>query len=179
MNAVLWARTLAFLSLAAAAAVIQAGNARAAGDPVVDHVRAATDRFKDVAMAIAEGYVSSGCISTLDGGAMGVRYVNAAYLKDQHVDIKRPQAVLYEPLPDGKLTLVGIQYMTFSGPASLEGQTFGFVGVPNQYDLPPFYELSVWAWKANPRGAFVDMNSNVSCDYAEIGGERSVIFDLD
>ena len=179
MNAVLWARTLAFLSLAAAAAVIQAGKARAAGDPVVDHVRAATDRFKDVAMAIAEGYVSSGCISTLDGGAMGVRYVNAAYLKDQHVDIKRPQAVLYEPLPDGKLTLVGIQYMTFSGPASLEGQTFGFVGKPNNYGLESFYELPVWAWRVNLRGAFAEMNPNVSCDYANVRGEAPVIFDLD
>jgi len=75
--------------------------------------------------------------------AMGVRYVNAAYLKDAVIDIGRPQAVLYEPLPDGKLTLVGVKYMTFSGPASLDGQTFGFVGAPNQYDLPAFYELPV------------------------------------
>src|SRR5437879_6628365 len=88
MNAVSWARTLAFLSLAAAAAVIKAGKAKAGGDPVVDHVRAATARFQDVAVAIAEGYVSSGCTASLEGGAMGVRYVNTAYLKDKHVDIK-------------------------------------------------------------------------------------------
>ena len=179
MNAVSWARTLAFFSLAAAAAVTQVGKARGAGDPLVDRVRAATERFKEITAATAEGYVASGCAASVDGGAMGVRYVNATYLKVAQVDIKRPQAVLYEPMPDGKLTLVGVQYMTFSGPASLDGQTFGFVGAPNHYDLQAFYELPVWAWKTNPRGAFAEMNPNVSCDYAAGPGAGPVIFDLD
>jgi hypothetical protein len=180
MNAVWWARALAFSSLVVAAAVVQAGKAKSAGDPVVvDHVRAANGRFVDVAVAVAEGYASAGCVTSLDGGAMGVRYVNAAYLKDRNVDIKRPQAVLYEPLPDGKLALVGVQYITFNGPASLDGQTFGFVGKPNNYGLEPFYELPVWAWKVNLHGAFADMNPNVSCDYAKVSGEAPVIFDLD
>jgi hypothetical protein len=179
MNAVWWARALAFLSLVVAAAVVQAGKARSAGDPVVDRVRAANERFVDVAVAVAEGYASAGCVSSLDGGAMGVRYVNAAYLKDRDVDIKRPQAVLYEPLPDGKLALVGVQYIIFTGPASLDGQTFGFVGKPNNYGLEAFYELPVWAWKVNQHGAFAEMNPNVSCDYAKVRGEAPVIFDLD
>jgi hypothetical protein len=179
MNAVSWARAVAFASLAAAAAVIQVGKVKAAGDPLVDRVRAANERFKDLEVATAEGYVPSGCVSSLDGGAMGVRYVNAAYLKDQQVDIKRPQAVLYEPLPDGKLTLVGVQYMSFSGPTSLDGQAFGFVDAPNNYDLEPFYELPVWAWRANPRGAFVEMNPRVNCEHASGPGAGPVIFDLD
>jgi hypothetical protein len=170
---------LAFFSLAVAAAVTQVGKAKGAGDPVVDHVRQANERFKDLAVATAEGYVASGCASSGDGGAMGVRYVNAAYLKDGHVDVDRPQAVLYEPLPDGKLVLVAVQYMTFSGPASLDGQAFGFVGAPNPYDPQPFYELPVWAWKTNPRGAFVEMNPTVSCDHASGAGAAAVIFDLD
>ena len=179
MNAVWWARTLAFVSLAVAVAVIQTGKVRADGDLVIEHVRAANDRFKDVAVASAEGYVADGCASSLDGGAMGVRYVNAAYLEDQVVDIRRPQAVLYEPMADGKLALVAAQYMIFSGPASLEGQAFGFIGAPNHYDLRPFYELLVWAWKANPRGAFVEMNPTVRCDHAKGTGAGPVIFDLD
>ena len=44
--------------------------------------------------------------------------------------------------------------------------TFNFTGSPNRYGLPPFYELHVWAWKANPRGAFADMNPAVSCEHA-------------
>ncbi len=177
MNAVWWARSLAFLSLAAAAAVTH-GGARAGGDPLVDHVRSATARFSDVATAVAEGYAPKGCVISPDGGSMGVRYVNATYLKDEPVDIKRPQAVLYEPLPGGKLALVGVQYMTFSRSAALEGRTFDFVGRPNNYGLEAFYELPVWAWKANPHGAFAEMNPTVNCDHAQVG-EESVIFDLD
>jgi hypothetical protein len=26
--------------------------------------------------------------------------------------------------------------------------------------------LHVWAWKTNPRGAFADMNPNVTCEHA-------------
>ena len=179
MNAVWWTRALAFLSLVIAAAVVQAGKAKAAGDPVVDHVRTANERFVDVAVAVAEGYASAGCVTSPVGGAMGVRYVNAAYLKDRSVDIKRPQAVLYEPLPDGKLALAGVQYITFDGPTSLDGQTFQFVGKPNNYGLGAFYELPVWAWKVNLHGAFAEMNPTVSCDYAKVRDEVPVIFDLD
>jgi hypothetical protein len=35
---------------------------------------------------------------------------------------------------------------------------------PNRCGLPPFYELHVWAWRANPHGAFVDWNTRVSCE---------------
>jgi hypothetical protein len=34
------------------------------------------------------------------------------------------------------------------------------------YELAPFYELHVWAWKSNPRGAFADMNPDVTCEHA-------------
>jgi hypothetical protein len=43
---------------------------------------------------------------------------------------------------------------------------FNFTGAPNRYGLDPFYELHVWAWKQNPRGAFADMNPNVTCEHA-------------
>jgi hypothetical protein len=135
-------------------------------NPLVDHVRAANDRFKDVAAAIAEGYAPIPCASGYDGGAMGIHYVNAAYLKDNVLDLAKPEAVMYEPMPDGKLSLVAAEYITFKGPASLEGHLFNFDGAPNRYGLDPFYELHVWAWKANPEGAFTDMNPSVSCDAA-------------
>ncbi len=84
------------------------------------------------------------------------------------VDIKQPQAVMYEPMPDGKMELVAVEYIASKGPASLEGHLFNFNGAPNRYGLGPFYELHVWAWKANPHGAFADMNPNVSCDHASM-----------
>jgi len=129
-------------------------------------VRFENHRFKDVAVALSEGYAPIPCASGIDGGAMGVHYVNAALLGADVIDIKRPQAVMYEPTPDGKMTLIAVEYITSKGPASLEGQLFNFTGTPNRYGLGPFYELHVWAWKDNPRGAFADMNPNVTCEHA-------------
>jgi hypothetical protein len=162
----------ALLSLLAIACQSNAqSNAQASRAPLVEHVRAANERFRDVAAAVAEGYAPIPCTSGIDGGAMGVHYVNPAYLKDETIDIKRPQAVMYEPTPDGKMALIAVEYIAFKGPASLEGQLFSFIGAPNRYGLDPFYELHVWAWKANPRGAFADMNPQVTCEHAGVHGK--------
>jgi hypothetical protein len=178
LSAVLWARSLALLSLSAAATASAAlaifslftaattSAADGSNNPLAEHVRAANDRFKDVKAAVAEGYAPIPCASGVDGGAMGVHYVNGEYLKDEVPDIKRPQAVMYEPLPDGKMELIAVEYIASKGPASLEGQLFNFTGAPNRYGLGPFYELHVWAWKPNPHGAFADMNPSVSCEHA-------------
>src|SRR5215813_15096709 len=71
---------------------------------LVDRVRSANDRFKDVAVAVSEGYAPIPCASGVDGGAMGVHYVSEKLLKADAVDIAHPQAVMYEPTPDGKMT---------------------------------------------------------------------------
>ena len=134
--------------------------------PLVDRVRAANARFRDVHVALAEGYAPIPCASGVDGGAMGVHYVSKKLLEADAVDLAHPQAVMYEPTPDGKMTLVAVEYITSKGPAALEGQLFNFNGAPNRYGLPPFYELHVWAWRQNPRGPFADMNPNVSCEHA-------------
>ncbi len=129
-------------------------------------VREANVRFKNVAAAVAEGYAPIPCTSGVDGGAMGVHYVNAKYLEDETPDIRRPQAVMYEPGPNGKMDLVAVEFISFKGPASLKGQLFSFTNAPNRYGLKPFYELHVWAWRPNPKGVFADMNPNVSCEHA-------------
>ena len=52
-------------------------------------------------------------------------------------------------------------------PVSISGTPgFSFNTSPNRYGLGPFYELHVWAWKKNKKGAFADMNPDVSCDAA-------------
>ena len=165
MTAVSRARSLALLLLVSIGLAGVAG-AQNAKETLVDKVRGANSRFRDVSVAVVEGYAAIPCASGIDGGAMGVHYVNAGYLKDAVPDIKRPQAVMYEPMPDGKMALVAVEYITFKGPASLEGQLFNFNGAPNRYGLDPFYELHVWAWKQNPRGAYADMNPDVSCVHA-------------
>ncbi len=150
---------LLLLSVASAAAAESGHN------QLAESVRAANERFKDVSVAVSEGYAPIPCASGIEGGAMGVHYVNATLIGDS-VDIKHPQAVMYEPRADGKMELVAVEYITSKGPASLGGQLFNFTGAPNRYGLPPFYELHVWAWRPNPHGTFADMNPTVSCEHA-------------
>jgi len=164
LNVVSWARGLALLSLVATGAAFAAD---ASHNPLAEQVRSANDRFRDVAVAVSEGYAPIPCASGVEGGAMGVHYVNATLIGDS-VDIKRPQAIMYEPKADGKMELIAVEYITTKGPASLGGQLFSFTGSPNRYGLPPFYELHVWAWKANLHGAFADMNPAVSCEHASM-----------
>lgn len=163
MKTLAWAISL--MSLFA----VGGATAGVVANPLVEQVRAANGRFQDVKVAVAEGYAPIPCTSGVDGGAMGIHYVNGEYLKDEVPSIKRPQAVMYEPGPNGKMTLVAVEYIAFKGPASLGGQLFAFNGAPNRYGLNPFYELHVWAWKPNPKGAFADMNPNVSCDHVGHG----------
>jgi hypothetical protein len=161
-------KALGVLSLLAVSA---ASAQAAAGDLLVDQVRAKLDRFKDVSVAVKEGYKPLPCTSGVDGGSMGIHYVNAAYIKDGAIDVAKPEAVMYEPMADGTLSLIAVEFITTKGPASLENHLFSFTGAPNRYGLPPFYELHVWAWKANPAGTFADMNMDVSCDAAKAEGQ--------
>lgn len=148
--------------------VIAAGSALAASDsnPLAQSVRIANDRFKDVSVAVSEGYAPIPCASGIEGGAMGIHYVNANYLKDDAIDLAHPEAVMYEPAANGKLTLIAVEYITSKGPAELNGHLFSFSSAPNRYGLGPFYELHVWAWKKNRSGTFADMNPDVSCNAA-------------
>ena len=49
------------------------------------------------------------------------------------------------------------------GSAAADGTALSFVPGPNRFGLPAFYTLHVWAWKENPKGAFVNWHPNVSC----------------
>ncbi len=104
----------------------------------------------------------------LVGDIRTVRIVieDGAYFKGS-IDIAKPEAVMYEPMPDGTMKLVAVEYIGFKGPAALEGQLFNFNSAPNRYGLDPFYELHVWAWKANPTGHFADNNPDVTCNAAK------------
>jgi hypothetical protein len=140
---------------------------------LVKVVRDSTARFKDVAVAQAEGYaLMFGCVSGDDSGAMGLHYVNGAILNSGVLDATRPQIVIYEPQPGGGLKLIGADYLVFAdawnqthdSPPQLMGQLFHLFDAPNRFNLPAFYTLHVWAWKDNPNGAFVNWHPNVSCE---------------
>ena len=163
MTVTLWTTRYAAL----AAISIAAGAAAQAHDanPLAEKVRAANSRFREcVGRHRRRLCARSLAPAASTGGAMGIHYVNGGLSQDDAVDLAKPEAVMYEPMADGTLKLVAVEYITSKGPASLEGQLFSFNSAPNRYGLGPFYELHVWAWKHNPTGTFADMNPNVSCD---------------
>jgi len=137
-------------------------------------VRDATERFKNVARAEAEGYfLQFGCVSGSDAGAMGMHFVNFPLVADGELDPTRPEIVIYEPTSTGRLRLIGADYLVLAeawdkkhpgAPPQLMGQLFHLFESPNRFGLPPFYTLHVWAWKDNPTGTFVNWHSNVKCD---------------
>ena len=142
-------------------------------DALVKIVREATERFRDVAVAEAEGYqLMFGCVSGPDSGAMGRHYVNLALVVDGDLDPTRPEIVIYEPGPNGRPKLIGADFLVFAedwdkkgiGTPQLMGQLLHFFESPNRFGLPPFYTLHVWAWKDNPTGMFVNWHSKVSCE---------------
>jgi hypothetical protein len=136
-------------------------------------VRQATERFKDVRVAENDGYrLEFGCVSGDDFGAMGLHYVNDTLVGNGIVDVAHPQIILYEAQPDGSLKLTGADYLVIASAwdekhpgtsPQLMGQIFHYFSSPNRFGLPAFYTLHVWAWKENPKGAFVNWHPNVSC----------------
>lgn len=139
--------------------------------PLVRKVRRATDRFKDINVAIADGWVQgTPCVSGPSSGAMGVHFVKPERLGDGVMNADEPEALIYEPLPGNRFRLVGVEFIaladswTQSGPPTLEGHLMNYVGAPNRYGLPAFYEIHVWAWEKNRSGSFADFNNAVSCE---------------
>lgn len=96
--------------------------------------RAATERFRDVNVALAEGYMpeptntcetATNMGAPAELGAMGIHYVRPDLLgltsaPDQrvngngtHTDFTRPAILIYEPQADGSLELVAIENLVF------------------------------------------------------------------
>ncbi len=142
--------------------------------PLVAKVRAATKRYLDFNAAVADGWVQgTPCVSGPNEGAMGVHFVRPERIGDGELDANEPEALIYEPLPGGRVRLVGIEFIVLAAdwdtrnpdtPPTLEGHLLNLVPAPNRYRLPSFYELHVWAWEGNPNGTFADWNTGVSCD---------------
>jgi hypothetical protein len=166
------AATTTFLVAAGDLQQAHADHSSAAPAALVKIVREANRRFIDVNAATSASYQPLfGCVSGPDHGAMGVHYVNGQLVGDGEIDASRPEALIYEPTQSG-MRLVGVEFIVdaatwmahHDSPPMLEGQAFHLVNSPNQFGLPAFFELHVWAWRDNPNGAFVDWNTRVTCE---------------
>jgi hypothetical protein len=161
--------------------IMQLPLAAAAGDdpstPLVDTVRDATAHYLDINVALHEGWVkATPCVSGPDTGAMGVHLVLPARIASGVLDPTQPQALIYEPMSDGSMRLVGVEFIVLesvwvgNNPApgavpALEGNLLNYIAAPNRYGLPAFYEMHVWAWQNNPKGSYADWNTQVTCSH--------------
>jgi hypothetical protein len=174
----LFRAALALLPLAlpwAASAAEPAGATSFSHDkaPLVEKVREATRRFRNINVALGEGWVqATPCVSGPNEGAMGVHFLKPERLHDGTLKADEPEMLIYEPLGGGAYRLVGVEFVVLASewaarnpgvPASVDGHLANFVGEPNRYGLPGFYEMHVWAWEDNPNGSFADWNTRVTC----------------
>ena len=133
MHSVVW------IGLAAVTLVSCASGGMATHDaPLAQEVRRATERYQDVKAATAARYaLFLGCVSSPQGGAMGIHYVNGDLVGDGKLDAARPEALMYEPR-NGKLELVGVEYIVIAAawdaanktPPTLMGQLFHYNTAP-------------------------------------------------
>jgi hypothetical protein len=138
------------------AARIDASSSPADGEPSLSEVRAATARFLDVNVALAEGYVRDPgdmCDTAemmgrpIELGAMGIHFFRPDLLgitappdprvdgTGTYTDFRQPAILIYEPQPDGSLALVAVENLVFKAAWEAAGREAppSFHGVP--YDL--------------------------------------------
>jgi hypothetical protein len=137
-------QTLSWLPTAVAAALLgacspsdaaePAGSPPALVEPTLGEVRALTERFRDVNVALAEGYVPDPfdlCDTAemmgqpAEYGVMGIHYARPDLLgitgppnprvkgTGTHTDFMQPSILIYEPQADGSLELVAVENLVF------------------------------------------------------------------
>ena len=124
-------------NVAAGIAALAVGVAGAAlADTVdLDAVRATTEKYRDVEVALADGYIrdpADQCVTAEaeglppEWGGMGIHYIHPARLgitgaeprvsgNGMHTDWMHPGILIYEPQEDGSLELVAVENLVWQG----------------------------------------------------------------
>lgn len=146
----------------------------------VDQMRDGSNKFHDIALAEAAGYVpftdvnGVSCIDMPGMGGMGVHYVNPKLIGDPAIDPDAPEALVYAPAKDGTLHLAALEYLVDkvtwdkthpSAPQLFHNKPFDKNTAPNRFGLPAFYSQHVWVWKHNPAGLLAMWNPRVNCGF--------------
>jgi hypothetical protein len=166
--------------VATAAALAAAGDPASAdspgpGEPTLAEVRAATERFQDVKVALAEGYIRdpADMCETADmmgrpasAGAMGVHYFRPDLLGvtappnprvaggGTHTDFRLPAILIYEPQADGSMQLVAVENLVFQASWAAAGNK----------SLPTFHGVAYDVMQDDPATA-VDEAHNFEPHY--------------
>lgn len=135
---------IAVAALGVAACAQQAAETPGPGEPTLAQIRAATERFIDVNVALAEGYIRdpADMCETADmvgrpasDGAMGVHYFRPDLLgvtappnprvdgTSTYTDFNMPAVLIYEPQADGSMQLVAVENLVFKASWAAAGNT--------------------------------------------------------
>lgn len=125
----------------------------------LEEIRAATSKYQDIAVALADGYIlpMDMCItSAMEGlprqlGAMGLHYIRPDLLKitgteprvagaGTHTDFRQPAVLIYEPQEDGSQKLVAIENLVFTKAWKEAGNT----------EPPSFHGIDYYSMIDNP-----------------------------
>lgn len=113
-----------------------------AADIELDTLREAVSKYKDIEVALADGYLSpdNHCVSA-EGeglppelGAMGIHFIQPALLEitateprvdgnATHTDWMKPSVLIYEPQADGSMELVAVENLVFEAAWKASGNT--------------------------------------------------------
>lgn len=169
-NARALALVLLLAGLAGAGTAARADGPAPHLPPELEAVRDQLAKYKDPAVAVRDGYLSTlGCVH-YESGAMGVHFLNPALISPE-ADPAKPQILVYEPVGD-KLELVAAEWFVplatgVKQRPSLFGQPFDGPMAGHEPLMPDalhHYDLHVWLFKENPAGLFKATNPTVSCE---------------
>src|SRR2546426_3648642 len=171
------AKTL-ITALAIAIVLLAIPSPANAGVDGLSTARAATAQFHQLEAANAAGYTilvrdlaGLTCIEQPGVGVMGIHYANGLALGDAVVDPAKPEALVYQPLPNGKLRLVAAEYIVFQGAWLQAGNTSGptlfgpplkLIPMGNRDGFPPFFAIHAWILQPKPDGMVKERNPSRS-----------------
>jgi hypothetical protein len=135
--------------------------------------RAATRKFRNVKVARAAGYAATGeCVDDPKYGGMGIHYANPDLVADGKLDVTKPEVLVYQPMPSGKLRLGAIEYLQTDADQDLATDPdrpylfdlpFDGPMLGHEPGMPIHYDLHVWLYRHNPAGLFAMWNPRVHC----------------
>ena len=146
------------LMLLSACVMGQVGGAVADEASEIAAVRAAAEKYQDVKLALADGYIAdpeNHCVTAemsgfpAEYGAMGIHYFNPQLLKvtateprvdgeSTYTDWSKPSILIYEPQADGSLELVSVENLVFLKSWEAAGNS-----------APPEFAGRVWDYMAD------------------------------
>lgn len=171
----------------------------------IEKVRAATAKYNDINVALAEGYVPAppgDCITAAkeglppQWGGMGIHYINPKLLKikgaqpkvtgeSTHTDFMNPGILLYEPMADGSMKLVGVENLVFLHAWQQAGNQAAPTFAGRSYDVmadnagtehdeahnfePHMDQHIYFAKSANPRDQLNPFHPSVTCEHFKGG----------